>query len=246
MTSNYDKAPPPRRLKLLLMAERGMGKTTQLAHLANAGFRVAVMDIDNKLQVVRSHLRPEAAGNIRYNTLPPIVGATWERAAKLLVEPWDDWGAMSTWGPDTVLAVDTASFLSTCCLEFSKSKMGAVDKNVKFDQAVWMEHAARFERYTGMLTSDANKFNVIFMCHTTSFEPDVGARRVVPMFEGQRLLDRIPKAFTDIWWLVRLGNGNNVVRTLTTSEAILNNSNPLVIGKEEPADLGALFKKVLA
>jgi len=222
----------------MLVAERGVGKTTQIAHLANAGFNVKVLDIDNKLQVMSAHLA-EGHAAIDYVSLMPKVKESWEKAVELLTS-WK----MNTWGPDVVFVVDTASLLSDTGLNYAKTKHGATDKNVKFEQAIWGEYAERFENWTARIVADSNKFHVVFMCHPEQQTQLVGAPKIVGSFAGQKLLDAMPKMFNCVWTMERRGD-KNVIKTVSDTGAVRTNAFPKVVGPETTDNLGEIFKKVL-
>lgn len=55
-------------VKLLLVGDTGAGKTTALASLANAGFRLFIQDYDNGLDALRHFIKPDKLGNVFFKT----------------------------------------------------------------------------------------------------------------------------------------------------------------------------------
>lgn len=70
-------------LKLCLYAESGTGKTGALAALANAGYKLAILDFDNGLDVLMTYTRPECLKNIHYVTLQDEMEVTSVMHGKL-------------------------------------------------------------------------------------------------------------------------------------------------------------------
>lgn len=63
---NY-KAEKP--IKMLVMGDTGTGKTGALASLANAGYKLHILDYDNGLDILSTKVKPEFLKNIEYETL---------------------------------------------------------------------------------------------------------------------------------------------------------------------------------
>lgn len=56
-------------VKLLLVGDTGAGKTTALAGLANAGFRLFIQDYDNGLDALRHFIKPDKIDRVFFKTL---------------------------------------------------------------------------------------------------------------------------------------------------------------------------------
>jgi AAA domain len=133
-------------VKTLFMGESGSGKTCALHSLLQAGYKVAVLDLDNGIEALRSLCSEETASKLTYLTLTepmrfaagrivPAKATVWTRAMTTL----NDWknsdpaigticalGPVSKWGPDRVLVIDTISTLSQAALNFHLAMNGAL------------------------------------------------------------------------------------------------------------------------
>jgi hypothetical protein len=242
---NFSQHPSPRRLKLLLQSEQGTGKTAQIAFLANAGFKVRVLDIDNKLEIIHAHLKPGADVNIDYQSLPAKDPTSWEKLVKYLTESWPDLGNIRTWDENTVLVIDTASFASEACLEYAKKKAGSGTKTSKFEQSIWQDMAEFFETLTAYVTSDIGKFHIIYNTHIMEQEQPNGIVMKLPAFKGRVLPKKMRSYFNCIWTIEVKSNGERVIKTASSHVMSLNNVAPGIIKPEEPADLGMILSKFL-
>src|SRR5262245_21423933 len=101
--------------KMLVIGDSGTGKTGALASLARAGYKLHILDLDNKVAtgILPLALKddPKAMGNIDYeacrdkyksSALGPILDgpATAYVRALSLMDKWSDGSIPSTWGPD--------------------------------------------------------------------------------------------------------------------------------------------------
>jgi hypothetical protein len=142
--------------KLLLVGNSGAGKTGALASLAAAGYRLRIIDLDNKLDVLKNFLtdpssqyykqNPKCAENVQYVTLTEtkksvagrIVSAkatVWENMMNLL-NNWQekdengnvvtDLGGVLTWGEKDVLVIDSLSRASVAALDHHLKLNGAL------------------------------------------------------------------------------------------------------------------------
>ena len=73
-------------VKMLALGDPGTGKTGATAALANAGYNVRNLDIDNGLDIVRSYLTPEGADRYVYETFTDPV-ATVKQGGKIVIKP---------------------------------------------------------------------------------------------------------------------------------------------------------------
>lgn len=243
--ANFSLHPSPRRLKLLLQAEQGSGKTSQIALLANAGFKVRVLDIDNKLGIVKAFLKEGAETNIDYESLPAKDPGTWEKIVKYLTDAWPGLGNIRTWDENTVLVLDTATFASAACLAYAKGKAGSGNKTSKFEQSIWQDMAELFENMTAYVTSDAGRFHVVFNAHIMERANENGLVRKYPAFKGRVLPETMRSYFNCIWTIEVKQNGDRVFKTASTHAMALNNVAPGIIKPEEPADLGVLLTRFM-
>src|SRR5687767_9827544 len=114
-------------VKMLLIGESGSGKTGALVGLAMAGYKLHILDFDNKIaggilpialqskapdkmalvdyEPLRDNFKPTAAG--------PIINGSPSAFTKsmALLDKWSDGTAPKDWGPEHVLVVDSLTFL---------------------------------------------------------------------------------------------------------------------------------------
>src|SRR5271170_4985099 len=125
--------------KALLLGDSGAGKTGSLASLADAGYNLRILDLDNGLDVLKnvlldpkSQYKKESASRVHFETLTdpmknqggkliPKAATVWQRAIKLL-DNWttdsDKFGPISTWTSQEVLVIDSLTLLCNAALNF--------------------------------------------------------------------------------------------------------------------------------
>lgn len=128
--------------KILLMGDSGSGKTGALASLANAGYKLGILDFDNGLDILVNYVKPDFTKNVHYVTLTdsmtftdngmgiPLGAPTaWLRAVKLL-RHWkteeEDLGPISRWGDDWVLVLDSLTILGRALMHYVKFMNNAI------------------------------------------------------------------------------------------------------------------------
>lgn len=165
------------------------GKTGMLAVLANAGFKLRILDFDGNLEPLLLHLKPEA-----YSRVDAIYFEDKLRKGAQFIEPvgiptaftnalnaMDEWkyteedgtevnlGASKDWGPDTIVVLDSLTKMGDAAFRRAYKMLGKNPSNIT--QQVWMlamnEQAAFIEK----LTSNINKFHVIVLAHLKMISP---------------------------------------------------------------------------
>lgn len=117
------------RAKGLIMGRPRSGKTGAFAALANAGYKLRIIDFDGNLQSLVTYVRPEFKANVDVVTLEdkfvmdagmPMADGVPEAFAKgfKLLDRWAytakdgtkvDLGSSREWGPDTVVILDSVT-----------------------------------------------------------------------------------------------------------------------------------------
>src|SRR6201997_2543037 len=159
-------------LKVLLLGHSGAGKTGSLASLAAAGYKLRVLDLENKLGVLTNVLTganspyPQGSiNNISAITLTEakkVVGGkvvvsapkVWPDAMNTLAhwkDPGEDLGPVTSWGPGDVLVVDTLSALSKAAMRQVLSLNGRL--NQRPWEADWGTAQDMVEDFIEMVTS---------------------------------------------------------------------------------------------
>jgi hypothetical protein len=244
----YSKTNTSQRIKLLLLGDSGSGKTSQLAFLANAGYNLRILDLDNNLAVMDSYLKDGAAERIIAEPVTAKEASSWDRL-KSLTTQWktetEDLGKPTEWDNNTVLIVDSGTFAANVCLDkvLFDNKI-PVDKG-NFDQTLWGVVGKRFEIWIAGLTSDRYKCHLVVTAHLTEKQDARGVNRVGPFFAGRYLPKILPSYFNNTWAIDIDKDDKRHLRTQSTGYlSSLRNSAPHLLKAEEELDIGKLFKKM--
>src|SRR5260221_6034577 len=121
--------------KLLIEGDSGSGKTGALTSLVKAGYKLRILDFDNGLEPLKQYVLrecPENVSNVEFVSLrdkrkagpegPVVTKAdAFIRGIKLL-DQWKyddvDLGVPAEWGTDTILVVDSLTFMSDAAFDF--------------------------------------------------------------------------------------------------------------------------------
>jgi len=167
--------------KMLLIGDSGGGKTGALASLAKAGYKLAIIDCDNGLDILANLLASDKAAleRVYYKTvtepMKAVGGAAiiekavaWRRAMDLLSRFKDgeeDLGVTSELGPEWVVVIDSLTFLCQYAIN------DILQLNRRLNAQPWRSDwglAQKLVRdFLGLLYSNAFKTNVIVNCHIT-------------------------------------------------------------------------------
>src|SRR6266581_4289333 len=161
--------------KAIILGDSGTGKTGALASLVGAGYRLRVLDLDNKLQtgilpqVIKRDF-PEKLGSIDYeavrdkfkaSALGPIFDGmpkSFTRSLELL-DKWSDGSVPAKWGPEYIFVLDSLTFFSDAAYNWAK----AMNPTVK-DPRQWFYTAQQaVEIALARLTAETFGTNVLVM-----------------------------------------------------------------------------------
>lgn len=257
--------------KMLLLGDSGAGKTGALCSLASVGYNLRILDLDNGLDVVKNLLTDPAsiyskgaASRVNFVTLTekmrmvgnqPVPGSAsvWSRTMNMLAS-WTDGeeklGAVTTWGPNDILVIDSLSLLSTAAMNHILALNGRLGQ--KPWQSDWGVAQTLLESLLQMLHSMEVKCNIIINCHITMMGEtitqgdgqkinDVGTLKGFPSALGRSLPRRIGKYFNSALMVTSQGSGASVKRSIltTTNGTIeLKNSHPLKAKPSYPQATG--------
>lgn len=202
-------------VRALLTGFPGTGKTGCLAALANAGFKLRVLDFDGNPESLlqystRAGLKnidimsfedPQAfVGNYVGTKGPPMAFIKCLKA----LDSWKytdpdgaevDLGASASWGPDTVVVLDGLTGLSQACFARAQAMMNKNPTNTT--QAVWglaIQDQANFIR---RLTAAGNRHHVVAISHLKMIGP-----KAIEQGDNQsnaelkeRLIDLVPTRY---------------------------------------------------
>jgi hypothetical protein len=220
-------------VKALLMGDSGAGKTGALVSLVAAGYKIRILDLDNKVAtgiLPKAIMRtcPDKIGNVDYismrdkkkaSGLGPIFDGVPQTFSKCMeyLDKWSDGTVPRTWGADTVFVLDSLTFLGDAAFNWAK----AMNSSVK-DPRQWFYTAQQaVEDVIAMLTAETFKTNVLVIAHVSwSQKKDatgVELTKGYPASIGKALDNTIP-AYFDSMILAQASATLPVKRTIQTAQ----------------------------
>lgn len=224
--------------KLLLLGDAKAGKTTALASLVAAGYKLRILDFDNLLDVLAKRIArecPHLAHNVDYVTLrdnyrPGPNGMVIDGKPKAwinslnLLNHWKytdpatgevtDLGKPGDWGADTILVIDSLTRWSDAALEHHEVLAGS-----KMDgRMVHYNAQCDVEKQIAGLTSAGFETNVIVICHGVLQDRPDGTKKMFPKSVGSALNPIIPSYFPNFIHLTK--NGEKRALKFTSSPMI--------------------------
>ena len=241
--------------KILLEGDSKSGKTGSLASLVLAGYKLRILDYDNGLDVLKQFVEREdrkLLGNVEFRTLRDRRKATpagsvidgvpkaFSDGLKML-DRWKyrdvDYGVPSDWGADTILVVDSLTFLSDAAYDF-REPLAAKSRDGKYDaRAVYKDAQDAVENVLANLTGESFATNVIVISHIKYIENPDGTKKGYPNSVGSALSPLIPRYFNNIFRYKNSG-GKRVIETVSSAMFDLANAKPFTMPKEVPIETG--------
>jgi len=232
--------------KLLNIGDPGGGKTGALACLAEAGYRLIIVDFDNGLDILigRNGLlrkNKKALENIFYETftdplqavadgqmLPVGTPTAFNRAMKGLTR-WKfsdgedstyDLGNIGSWGPDTICVIDSFGHGAEAALRFCR-QLNAHQLDRFIHQSDYGQAMQMLEGMLQLLYATNIKCHVIVNSHITYMEDaSKGTLRGLPRALGRVLPPKVGGYFNTIIRTVTEGSGKSerhIIRTASES-----------------------------
>lgn len=256
--------------KMLLLGDQGSGKTGALASLAQAGFNLRVLDLDNGLDVLKnllldpkSRYGKEALGRVEFETLTdkmknsggkliPAKATVWQRAVGLL-DRWDTesakLGPISTWTSQDILVIDSLTHLCNAALNFVLSMNARLGQQPH--QGDWYAGQQMIESMLQMLYDEGVKCNVIINCHITYIGEENGPQKGYPASLGKALSPKIGSYFNTIMLCRSKGTGagsKQVIHTRSQGVVECKNTSPMQLEPEYGVEdgLAKIFKIIRA
>lgn len=245
--------------KVLYIGESGSGKTGSLASLASQ-YQLFILDFDNGLDILTDPgiLKPEFRKNVRYETLTDKLHelggkiicdnpTAWSRAISL-VGRWKDrdhdFGPVTSWRPDRILVIDSATLMGPATLRYSMS----VNRKTERTLQMWGDAISRNEDFLAWLYSDAVKCHVIVTAHIRTIDlmehdEEIYDIHGFPSFLGKQLPRHAGRYFNTTIMAVSRGSGAGVkrlIRTRTEGVIDLKVAAPSIVPKELPLETGML------
>jgi len=239
-------------VKMLLIGDAQAGKTGSLVSLVKAGYRLRILDFDNKLDVLKYYVKhecPDKIGNVEFRTIrdkfnitpagPVVLGTpkAFTDATKML-DNWKygdtDLGRPESWGPDCILVIDSLSRLCDAAYDW-RIPLTPKGKGGDFDgRAVYGDAQDAVEYLLAGLTSDSFRTNVLVICHVAYIEMPDGTKKGFPQGVGKALSPKIPQYFpSSIQYTTRAG----VRKINTVSTALIDLANPAPFAMESTYDI---------
>lgn len=244
--------------KLLFVGDSGSGKTGALASLADAGYKIRILDLDNGVDVLRDLLtsgryKKDAVTNVDYVTITepmknvggkliPAKASVWQRTTSMLGD-WKDGdtnlGAITTWDSNTVLVIDSLTMLSDAALSYILAMNGRLGQHPH--QADWGLAQVLVENLLRMLYDESVKCNVIINCHIKPMGDDNGPERYYPNTLGKALPPKVGRYFNTVLLAQSSGRGASLKRQIfTTSQGTIEckNTAPSKVAQSYPLESG--------
>lgn len=236
--------------KLLITGESGSGKTSSLASIVKAGYELFIADCDNGLAVLKEYLTEEELAKVKFLPFRDPADAkpkAWQQLRDTLItKGWVDgeenYGKVTSWGPERVLVLDTMTFAGRYAMNFTLANNSrAVDAQPSPGE--WGDAARALENLTAHITGEHIKCNVVILTHVRYLEDDSsGVVSGFPNSVGSKLSQAIPRYFNDWFFIKRNRDGVPMLRTIPNGQMMLKGSRPKLLKPEMPADLGAILR----
>ena len=247
---NYKEEKP---IKMLVMGDTGSGKTGALASLANAGYKLHILDYDNGLDILSTTVKKEFLKNVEYETfsekrkvvngtvLPASAPKAFSRGLALLTE----WGNKYT-SPSDVIVIDSLTFMSDAALEFVQAGAGHLGKQPEIQE--WGMAMSLIEDMLSILYSTDISCNVIINSHIKYIQ-DEGTGMVKAQINtlGSKLPPKVGRYFNHMIWAGMVGS-KRVFKTKASAIMGLKSPNPEKVLDQYPIETGLAeyFKAVKA
>lgn len=192
---------PPARI--LLSGFPGSGKTGALAALANAGWKLRILDFDGNWEILKHHVNPGADVDIVTLEDPLRMGTrtmgvdglptAFVNADRLLDrwrykegDSWVDFGQSKNWGADHIVCLDSLGSQAyaawTYALSLTNTRADAGDMRRVY-QFAGDEQLASIRR----LTADSNRYHFICLSHLKLIgPPEIGRNEEEHVKEAKR------------------------------------------------------------
>jgi len=245
--------------KLLIEGDSKSGKTGSLASLVKEGYKLRILDFDNGLDVLKQFIAredPNNLGRVEFRTLRDRRKATplgsvidgnpkaFVDALKML-DRWKykdgedeiDLGVPAQWGPDTILVLDSLTFLSDAAFDF-RVPLAATGKSGSYDaRAVYKDAQDAIENVLGLLTGPEFQTNVIVISHVKYIENPDGTKKGYPVSVGSALSPTIPRYFNTVVRYTMKGD-RRTIETISSPMFDLANPKPFQMEKYYPLETG--------
>jgi len=240
-------------IKILAVGDSGTGKTGSLVSLVRDGYKLRVLDFDNKIsggilpillrgtdklsyvdfEPLRDRLKSSAAGPI-LDGMP----TAFTRGLALL-DKWTDGSKPPEWGDNTILVVDSLTFMSDAAFNWAKG----MNPSAK-DPRQWFYSAQQaVEGTLALLTAASFPVHVIVIAHFSWQDRPDGTMKGYPASVGKALGPTIPAYFENMV-LYQTMAGKRQIQTVPTALVDLKNPAAATMAASLPIETGlsTIFK----
>lgn len=248
----FEKHESANRTKVMLLGDSGAGKTSRAADLANAGYKVFILDFDDKLDILKEYLTEEGVKNVQYVTVKEEAQGTptaWKTAKDLIWKKWvdpetkEDFGKVKDWGPDAVLFIDSISFMGEAAKNYAGS-MNGKPVYAQLSQPEWGDAIRYVESTLDYLMSKTIKCNVVMTALPIAIDDENEVSRIYPRCVSKNFSTVVGKFFNDMIGIKSKRDGSRIFRTVSDARTEYKTSRPSKVDKEMPANLAEYFKLV--
>lgn len=247
--------------KLLIMGDSGSGKTGALTSLVTAGYKLRILDYDNGLEPLKQFVYkecPENINNVEYRTLEdkrkssplgPVIDGN-PRAFIEGIKMLDHWkykgldgsevdlGVPASWGPHTILVLDSLTFFADAAFDF-REPLAPRSRDGKYDmRSVYGDAQNAVEGVLALLKSDNFKTNVIVISHVKYVDNPDGTKKGYPTAVGSALSPLVPRYFNSVALCQTNAGGRRTIQTAATAMIDLKNPKPFSMEKSYPIETG--------
>jgi hypothetical protein len=157
-----------------------------------------------------------------------------------------DLGKPAEWGEDTILVIDSLTFLSDAAWDF-REPLVPRSKDGKYDvRMVYKDAQDAIADVLGLLTSESFRTNVIVTAHIRYVDNADGTMKGYPTSVGAALSPTIPRYFNSTALCLTQPGGKRTIQTVATALVDLKNPAAFKMAPQMPIETGLadFFKTV--
>lgn len=236
--------------KMLLVGPSGSGKSGALLSLAQAGYKLRIIDMDNGLDFLMRRLRMlgrEVQDNVEYVSIQDKLKANASLGvtnvgvpngytkAVMLMDKWEDGTTPATWGKEYILVLDSLTFFANAAFRWKE----ALNPAAKDPRQIFYSAQDAVEDVLALMTSADMHCNVIVTSHIKWLELGDGTTKAFPSSIGGALGPKIPTYFNTLVLAETVGNGATTKRQIRTAPStFMDLKNPAEISAPLPIETG--------
>lgn len=247
--------------KIMSIGDAMSGKTGSLVSLVASGYKLRILDYDNKLDILQQACMrtcPDKINNVEYRGIRDkrksgamgIVIDGKPKAWRTGLNMIDEWkytdeasgeeinlGRPDSWGSDSILVLDSLSRMCDAAYDHweplvPRGKGGDIDP-----RAVYGNAQNDVEAMLAHITSPNFHTNVIVIAHIKYMDMPDNTKKGFPQSVGQALSPSIPEYFPSMV-LFTNKNGKRTIRTNSTPLIDLANTSPFDMSNEYDLETG--------